>query len=138
MKMPKKIIPAISIIFVTGLALVFFLDVNTKNENNFEGVFMIDALYNESQGNVLISFVDESQKTTKVTLEILGMEKSFQKSFEGSSFVENVTFGDPPKYGWKAHPITLNIEHEDFGNIGLKTEIHSLNDPIPPVIFSVP
>ncbi len=66
------------------------------------------------------------------------MEKSFQKSFFGSQFIEIVPFPNTPKYGWSIHPIVLEIEHPELGHIQLKTEIHSLDEPIPPTIYSRP
>ena len=47
-------------------------------------------------------------------------------------------FPNEPKYGWEIHPIVIEIEHEDFGHIQLKTEIHLVDEPIPNVIYSRP
>ena len=41
-----------------------------------------------------------------------------------------------PQYGWEIHPVTLVVEHEEFGKIGMKTEVHSENEPSKPIIFS--
>jgi len=71
-----------------------------------------------------------------VVLEILGMEETFQKTFSGSNFIERVQFDSIPKYGWKIHPVTLDIEHQELGKVGIKTEIHSENEPTPSLIFS--
>ena len=66
------------------------------------------------------------------------MEESYQKPFVNQSFVERVSFSSIPKYGWKVHPITLDLDHQEFGRIGIKTEIHSPGDPTPPVIYNTP
>jgi len=71
-------------------------------------------------------------------MEILGMEKSFQKTFYDSHFIEIVPFPNVPKYGWAIHPVVLEIDNEKFGHVQLKTEIHMLGDPAPPVIYSKP
>ena len=64
------------------------------------------------------------------------MPESFQKNFNNSQFVERVSFSKPPQYGWKTNPVTLLIEHEELGQVGLKTEIHSKNESTPPIIYS--
>ena len=47
-------------------------------------------------------------------------------------------FPTSPKYGWAIHPIVLEIDHEEFGHVQLKTEIHPYGEPVPPVIYSKP
>ncbi len=134
--MARKIVPIISIVAITALGILFLFDSSSYDDEQFAKTFDVDATYYESQGIVEISFNDNSQKTSSVVLEILGMEETFQKTFVGSSFVERVQFDSTPKYGWKIHPITLNVEHQEFGTVGIKTEIHSKNEPAPPIIFS--
>ena len=134
--MARKIVPIIFIVAITALGILFLFDSISYDDEQFAQTFDVDAIYYERQGIVEISFNDNSQKTSSVVLEILGMEETFQKTFEGSSFVERVQFDSPPKYGWKIHPITLNVEHQEFGTVGIKTEIHSKNEPAPPIIFS--
>ena len=99
--------------------------------------FEIEAIYYDS-GNVEISFLDTSGKTYGVSLEILGMDEPFQKSFPGSKFIEIVPFPNEPKYGWAIHPILLEITHSELGNVQLKTEIHPLDEPTPSVVYSGP
>ncbi len=41
-----------------------------------------------------------------------------------------------PQYGWATMPVTFTIEHEIFGKIGLKTEIHLNDEMKPKVIYS--
>ncbi len=134
--MARKIVPIISVIAITALGILFLFDSSSYDNEQFANTFDVDAIYYENQGIVEITFNDNSQKTSSVVLEILGMEVTYQKTFEGSSFVERVQFDSPSKYGWKIHPITLNVEHQEFGTVGIKTEIHSENEPAPPIIFS--
>lgn len=134
--MARKIVPIISVVAVSALGILFLFDTSSYDDKQFNSTFDVDAIYYEDQGIVEISFNDNSQKTSSVVLEILGMEETFQKTFSGSSFVERVQFDSAPKYGWKIHPITLDVEHEEFGKVGIKTEIHSENEPAHPIIFS--
>ena len=134
--MARKIVPIISVVAISALGILFLYDSNSYNERQFSQTFDVDAIYYESQGFVEISYIDHSQKTSSVVLEILGMEETFQKTFSANSFVERVEFETPPKYGWKIHPITLEVEHQEFGKVGIKTEIHSENESSSPIIFS--
>ena len=95
------------------------------------------TLSKSSRASVTIYF-DNSDKTTTVVMEILGMDETFQKTFSSSEFIEIVPFPNKPKYGWAIHPIVLEIEHEELGHVQLKTEIHLMGEPVPPVIYSTP
>ncbi len=134
--MAKKFFPIISVLVISGLAAIFFYDVSNNTDPNLENTFSIDATFYENEQYVEITFEDKSKKTNTAVLEILGMEESFQKTFDGYTFVERVEFATEPKYGWQIHPITVKIKHVDFGDIGLKTEIHYENEPSPPVIYT--
>lgn len=134
--MAKKLVPIISIIIISALGILFLYDTNTFDDTRIARTFDVDAIYFENEGIVEITFYDKSQKTNSVVLEILGMENSFQKTFQGNDFVERVEFVSPPKHGWKIHPVTLIVEHQEFGKIGIKTEIHSENESATPIIFS--
>ena len=134
--MARKIVPIISVVAITALGILFLYDSSSYDNEQFAHTFDVDAIYYENQGIVEISFNDNSQKTSSVVLEILGMEETFQKTFEGSSFVERVQFDSSPKYVWQIHPITLVVDHQELGKIGIKTEIHSENEPAPRIIFS--
>ena len=135
--MAKKIVPVISLGIITVLAIVFLTGGGTDDKDILRQTFQIDAVYYDS-GHVEISYFDKSGKTNSVVMEILGMDESFQKTFSGSEFIEIVPFPNLPKYGWRAHPVVLEIDHKELGHIQLKTEIHSLDEPIPPVIYSRP
>ena len=133
--MNKKIIAIglviIIIIIVISGTFDFALDESTISQTIF-----VDAVYDPKNNLVKITYTDESDKTKLVTLEILGMEKTFHKEFSQNSFVETVPMNSEPKYGWATMPITFSIDHEEFGNIGLKTEIYQQNESKPRVIYS--
>ena len=85
-----------------------------------------DAVYLEDEKVVLISFEDDSNNTESAILEVLGMDVTFHKEYKfdnNSSFVTEMPLWQIPKYGWKTTPVTLEIQHSEFGKIGLKTEI---------------
>ena len=133
----QKIIPIASLIIISGAALLFFLNTPSTEESELSQTFFVEGVFHESQNYVEIHFIDKSQNTNSVILEILGMEESFQKTYQTSEFIEIVPFQESPKYGWAIHPITLIIDHNEYGQVNLKTEIHSTDEPVPPVIFSI-
>jgi hypothetical protein len=135
--MAKKLGPPLVLGVFTILALVFLTGGATDDKDPLRENFKINAIYYDT-GYVEVSYLDKSDKTNSVTLEILGMETSFQKTFSDSEFIEIIQFPNTPKYGWEIHPIVVEIEHEEFGHIQLKTEIHELNDPSPNTIYSTP
>jgi len=135
--MARKIVPVISLGIITVFAIVFLSGGGTDDKDILRQTFQIDAVYYDS-GHVEISFLDKSGKTDSVVMEILGMDETFQKKFSDSQFIEIVPFPNVPKYGWAIHPIVLEIDHAELGHIQLKTEIHPLDQPIPPVIYSRP
>ena len=79
---------------------------------------------------------DNSKKTNLVTLEILGMEQTFHKEFSQNSFVEIVQINSEPKYGWSTMPVVFSVNHDEFGKIGLKTEIYQMDESKPRIIYS--
>lgn len=134
--MTKKIISAVPIIFVSILAALFLFESTSIDRELYSSTFVVDAIYLEEEGYVEISFLDNSGKTQSTVLEILGMAESFQKNHTGSEFTQRVPFSSIPLYGWKTNPVTFVVEHEDFGTIGIKTEIHASDEPPTPIIFS--
>lgn len=135
--MAKKLGPPIFLGVFTVLAIVFLTGGASDDKDIFRQTFHVDAIYYDA-GYVEVSYIDNSQKTDNIVLEILGMDESFQKSFSTSEFIEIVPFPNEPKYGWAVHPIVLEIDHEELGHIQLKTEIHSIGEPLPNVIYSAP
>ena len=135
--MAKKLGPPLVLGVFTIMALVFLTGGATDDKDPLRENFKINAIYYDA-GYVEVSYVDKSDKTNSVTLEILGMDTSFQKTFSDSEFIEIIQFPNVPKYGWEVHPVVLEIEHEEFGHVQLKTEIHELNSPTPNTIYSTP
>jgi len=135
--MARKVVPAISLGIITVFAIIFLSGGATDDNDILRQTFQVDAVYYDS-GHVEISFLDKSGKTEHVVMEILGMDETFQKSFSDSQFIEIVPFPNLPKYGWAIHPIVLEIDHSELGHIQLKTEIHPMGQPLPPVIYSRP
>ena len=135
--MAKKLGPPLVLGVFTILALVFLTGGATDDKDPLRENFKINAIYYDA-GYVEVSYLDKSDKTNSVTLEILGMETSFQKKFSDSEFIEIIQFPNVPKYGWEIHPIVMEIEHDEFGHVQLKTEIHELNSPSPNTIYSNP
>ena len=97
--------------------------------------FVLDATYHNN--TVHVSFTDRSEGTQTVTMEILGMNPTLQRTYDGP-FEDAINFGDKPRYGWGAHPVILYLDHRDMGMVTLKTEIHEPNSAPPRVIFSRP
>lgn len=134
--MAKKPFLVVSVILLSIFAALFIFESTSIDRELYSNTFIVDAIYFEEEGNVEISFLDNSDKTQSVVLEILGMTESFQKNYVGSKFTEHVTFSSVPQYGWKTNPVTFVVEHEEFGTIGIKTEIHASDEPPTPIIFS--
>ena len=109
---------------------------SSLDKSTISQTIFVDAIYEPKTNLVKITYSDNSEKTKLVTLEILGMEKTFHKEFSQNSFVETVQINSEPKYGWSTMPVTFSIDHEEFGKIGLKTEIHQQDETKPRVVYS--
>jgi len=131
-----KIIPIISVIVITILAGLFFYDSSSVDKELLNRTFSVAAVYLVDEEVVEISFVDNTQKTDTIILEVLGLQPSFQKTYSGSSFTERIPFIPSDKFGWEIHPVIILAENQDLGLIEIKTEIHEENEPEKPVIFS--
>ncbi|MFM8658334.1 MAG: hypothetical protein ACKOCQ_00110 [Candidatus Nitrosotenuis sp.] len=118
----KVILASICTIIAFGIGISIYQSVSVQQK--YENILFLDGTFHPDTKQVEITFTDKTQKTTGIVLEILGMEKSFQKTFTGHSFTILVPFDGEPQYGWKVVPITLVIEHPDFGKVGIKTDIH--------------
>ena len=97
--MAKKLGPPIVLGVVTVLALLFLTGGGTDDKDVLRQTFQIEAVYYET-GHVEISYLDKSEKTSSVVMEILGMDETFQKTYSDSEFIEIVPFPNIPKYGW--------------------------------------
>lgn len=134
--MNKITLAVILTILVFGIGISVIQ--NIENSKKYSEIFYLDATFYKEKQYVEIKFNDSTQKTTKTVLEIQGMEQSFQKTFTGSNFTTQVSFDDVPKYGWKTMPVTILIEHPEFGKVGVKTDIHNQNEQASKTIFSKP
>ena len=133
--MNRKIIAAASIIAV--IAIVLSITSNSAvDESIISQTIFVDTVYDPKNKIVKITYNDDSKKTNLVTLEILGMEETFHKEFSRSSFVETVQINSEPKYGWSTIPVVFSINHDEFGMIGLKTEIYEQGESKPRIIYS--
>ncbi|MFY9301082.1 MAG: hypothetical protein WAO91_07830 [Candidatus Nitrosotenuis sp.] len=133
--MNKKIILAVIctlIAFGIGASIIQ----NMQDSEKYSKIFYLDATFYQDKSYVQITFDDSSKKTTNIVLEVLGMRESYQKTFSGPHFEINVPFDGIPQYGWKTTPITLVVEHPEFGRIGLKTDVHNQGEPPNKIIFS--
>ena len=133
--MNKKIIAVASIIAI--IAVVLSVTSNSAlDEPTISQTIFVDAVYEPENKIVKITYNDNSKKTNLTTLEILGMEETFHKEFSQSSFVETVQINSEPKYGWSTIPVVFSINHDEFGDIGLKTEIYEQGESKPRIIYS--
>ena len=133
--MNKKIIATLSII--TLAVIIFSISSNSAlDESIISQTIFVDAVYEPENNLVKITYNDNSKKTSLVTLEILGMEQTFHKEFSQNSFVEIVQINSEPKYGWSTMPVVFSVNHDEFGKIGLKTEIYQMDESKPRIIYS--
>ena len=133
--MNKKIIATLSII--TLAVIIFSISSNSAlDESVISQTIFVDTVYEPENNLVKITYNDNSKKTNLVTLEILGMEQTFHKEFSQNSFVEIIQINSEPKYGWSTMPVVFSINHDEFGKIGLKTEIYQMDESKPRIIYS--
>jgi len=133
--MNKKIIATISIIALA--VIIFSISSNSAlDESIISQTIFVDTIYEPENNLVKITYNDNSKKTNLVTLEILGMEQTFHKEFSQNSFVEIVQINSEPKYGWSTMPVVFSVNHDEFGKIGLKTEIYQMDESKPRIIYS--
>ena len=133
--MNKKIIAVALAIAI--IAIVLSATSNSAlDESTISQTIFVDAVYESKSGIVKITYNDNSEKTNTVTLEILGMEETFHREYARSSFVETVQINSEPKYGWSTTPVVFSINHDEFGKIGIKTEIYEQSESKPRIIYS--
>jgi len=133
--MNRKIIAVASIIAIVSIVISITSD-SALDESTISQTIFVDAVYEPKNKIVRITYNDNSEMTNLITLEILGMEKTFHKEFSQSSFVETVKINSEPKYGWSTTPVVFSINHDQFGKIGLKTEIYEQGELKPRIIYS--
>jgi len=133
--MNKKIIATLSII--TLAVIIFSISSNSVlDESVISQTIFVDTVYEPENNLVKITYNDNSKKTNLVILEILGMEQTFHKEFSQNSFVEIIQINSEPKYGWSTMPVVFSVNHDEFGKIGLKTEIYQMDESKPRIIYS--
>ncbi len=135
MRMNRKIIAAASIIAIAAIVISVTSD-SALDESIISQTIFVDAVYEPKNKIVRITYNDNSEMTNLITLEVLGMEKTFHKEFSQSSFVETIEINFEPKYGWSTTPVVFSINHDEFGKIGLKTEIYEQGESKPRIIYS--
>jgi len=133
--MNRKIIGVASIIAIVAIVISVTSD-SALDESIISQTIFVDAVYEPKNKIVRITYNDNSEMTNLITLEVLGMEKTFHKEFSQSSFVETVKINSEPKYGWSTTPVVFSINHDQFGKIGLKTEIYEQGESKPRIIYS--
>ena len=133
--MNKKIIAVA--LTIAMIAIVMSATSNSAlDESTISQTIFVDAVYESKSSIVKITYNDNSEKTNLVTLEILGMEETFHREYAWSSFVETVQINSEPKYGWSTTPVVFSINHDEFGKIGIKTEIYEQGESKPRIIYS--
>jgi len=135
MRMNRKIIAVASIIAIAAIMISVTSD-SALDESTISQIIFVDAVYEPKNKIVRITYNDNSEMTNLITLEVLGMEKTFHKEFSQSSFVETIEINSEPKYGWSTTPVVFSIDHDEFGKIGLKTEIYEQGESKPRIIYS--
>jgi hypothetical protein len=134
--MNKKIIITVPIVIL--LVSLIVLDMHQIDDKLLVNTLEFSAIYFDENHTVKISYLDKSNHTNTAILEIEGLSQPFQKKYDKSSFVETISISSIPPYGWKTTPVTLSINHKEFGNLILKTEIVSYGQPSSKVIFGKP
>ena len=135
MRMNRKIIAVALIIAIAAIVISITSD-SALDESIISQTIFVDAVYEPKNKIVRITYNDNSEMTNIITLEILGMEKTFHKEFLQSSFIETIKINSKPKYGWSTTPVVFSINHDEFGKIGLKTEIYEHGESKPRIIYS--
>ena len=133
--MNRKIIGVALIIAIVAIVMSVTSD-SALDESIISQTIFVDAVYEPKNKIVRITYNDNSEMTNLITLEVLGMEKTFHKEFSQSSFVETVKINSEPKYGWSTTPVVFSINHDQFGKIGLKTEIYEQGELKSRIIYS--
>ena len=133
--MNKKIIAVALTIAIIAIMLSATSN-SALDESTISQTIFVDAVYEPENKIVKITYNDNSKKTNLVTLEILGMEETFHREYARSSFVETVQINSEPKYGWSTTPVVFSINHDEFGKIGIKTEIYEQGESKPRIIYS--
>jgi len=133
--MNRKIIGVASIIAIVAIVMSVTSE-SALDESIISQTIFVDAVYETKNKIVRITYNDNSEMTNLITLEVLGLEKTFHKEFSQSSFVATVKINSEPKYGWSTTPDEFSINHDQIGKNALKTEIYEQGESKPRIIYS--
>ena len=133
----------VGVIIITIITFSYGNIINLNGSSNIQITDILeeikfDAVFLENENIVKVTFEDRTGNTKFAVLEILGMDVTYHQEYKfdsNSAFIENMYIEKIPKYGWKTTPVTLEIQHSQFGNIGLKTEIHEPSEAKPRIII---
>ena len=131
---------AVAVVIAAAAAAAWVLSVpavDRETEAELSETILIGGVYYEDRGVAAITYDDASGMTRSVVLEVLGMDKSFQRTYEGSSFSLELPFASEPKYGWPVHPIVVVVDHAKYGTVDAKTEIRPEGEPAARIIYGV-
>lgn len=92
--MNKKIIITVPIIII--LVSLYVFSVNQVDEKRLASTFEFSAIYFDDSHVVKISYLDRSNHTNTVILEIEGLSQPFQKKYDNSSFIEDILISSTP------------------------------------------
>ncbi len=129
---------AAAVALAAAAAWVFSIPaVDSETEAELSRTILVGGVYYEDRGVAVVSYEDVSGGTRSVALEVLGMDETFHRTYESSSFTEEVPFRSTPKYGWPVHPIVLVIDHAEYGTVDAKTEFRPDGEPAARIIYGV-
>ena len=80
MRMNRRIIAIASIIVIVSIVILVTSD-SALDDSAISQTIFVDAVYEPKNKIVRITYNDNSKMTNLITLEILGMEKTFHKEF---------------------------------------------------------
>ena len=135
-----RLAAAAAVVVAAAAAAAWILSVpavDSETEAELARTILIEGVYYEDEGRAIVTYEDVSGMTDSVVLEVLGMDVSFQRTYEASEFAEAIPFSSEPKYGWPVHPIVIVVDHARYGTVDAKTEIRADGEPAPRVIYGV-
>lgn len=124
-------------LFGMVMVIILFLIMPDEESVDLQESFDLEAVYEPNFGLVTITFSDSTRGTTETTLEVLGLARSYQRTYDGYTFVETIQFGSPPQLGWEAHPVTVAANHPSLGTVNIKTEVYPQGGERPEVIVGM-
>ena len=111
--------------------------VDSQTEAELSRTILLGGVYYEDRGVAVVSYEDVSEGTRSVVLEVLGMDETFHRTYESTSFTVDIPFRSTPKYGWPVHPIVVVVDHETYGTVDAKTEFRPEGEAPARTIYGV-